>query len=1107
MQQLQQLQFLTPPKFILMKKLLLIPMFIFILVFLPGKSFSQTHFFDSIEFGVGTCYSMINFPNFYGYLQSKSADFPTTNYSNIMLSGRYGRTEISAGINSTGLMTNSTASLKLIPGSGAMSFNFHSDLLHDWNYYLNEQGFSPGNISTGSNGIYRACLGSNLHPWIGLYVNDSVFFKNLPGVTSTSYLLSLNGTRVNKIPSSTYALAGTTMTYPSSGISISTGTAWGTSITDNSANWNNALQGDYLSDPYPAQVLTNSTDNIVSQLVPTGPNQILVSNDYTGVFIPEWDEFPQPDWNQSMSTEMDYIRNKPSLSAMASGAYPLAGIPISTGTGGPWGTSITDNSAHWNSAYGWGNHAAAGYLTSQTSHADVLQDGDFTSEGLMKRISAGTYAIVEDNSEDWNTAVTWGDHSQFGYLSNPMTTVGDMVFMKARQQPATPIPDRLPIGTNGQYLKATTSGSNVIPVWTAFPTIPAAQIQSDWTQASTGSLDYIKNKPTLGALAAAAFPASGIPLSTGSAWGSSITNSSGNWNTAYGWGNHAIAGYLHSPMTTWGDMIYQGGDPMEPIPTRVAIGTNGQVLTSKLVSGNVIPYWWTPTYEQAITASTTNKWWRGDKTWQKITLGNLRADSATYKSDYFIADTNSIAWIRNKPTFTVGSPANGLSVGYWFGMGSGICENRFQMALANATTTGALSSADWNTFNNKVNSQWTNNGTSIFYNIGNIGIGTSAPAYNLNIENVTAPAMIVAQSSVASGDADRAIGVMRIVNTGITPNDNYNISYRKTGGIYNCLQSAQIAGSTVNIFQVDYSTKSLKIGGNGVPGVNGLGDILFMAGKVGIGTTAPDSSVQVTGSSHFTGNMRLDGHLGIGTTTPSGMNMLIDAYGVVGTTGGSVIGITNNGGGGASFQMNDVSYSSKFNFKAFSGGFKITDVNNSKNVFTIENNTASNVLYIKAGGNLGIGMTAPTEKIEVLGNIANQKIKLTAEGGYAILFPTSATLAAGDVVWQSLTNGVIKTDYYDQMPLGVCYSASASSYVWVVVSGLATVKSDGSAVIGELALVLTGTGNEGKAQRSGSTTYGTYQNGMVGVWMQTTTGASALCMVRPLPGMYDGATK
>lgn len=40
------------------------------------------------------------------------------------------------------------------------------------------------------------------------------------------------------------------------------------------------------------------------------------------------------------------------------------------------------------------------------------------------------------------------------------------------------------------------------------------------------------------------YPGAGIPLSTGSAWGTSITNNSSNWNTAYGWGNHASAGYL-----------------------------------------------------------------------------------------------------------------------------------------------------------------------------------------------------------------------------------------------------------------------------------------------------------------------------------------------------------------------------------------------------------------------------------------------------------------------------------------------------------------------------------------------------------------------------------
>ena len=77
------------------------------------------------------------------------------------------------------------------------------------------------------------------------------------------------------------------------------------------------------------------------------------------------------------------------------------------------------SSTNANTAYGWGDHSAAGYLTSETSHADVVVDGDFASSGLMKRgSSAGSYSIVTDNSSNWNTAYGWGDHSTQGYLTS-----------------------------------------------------------------------------------------------------------------------------------------------------------------------------------------------------------------------------------------------------------------------------------------------------------------------------------------------------------------------------------------------------------------------------------------------------------------------------------------------------------------------------------------------------------------------------------------------------------------------------------------------------------------------------------------------------------------
>tara|TARA_Y200000002_G_scaffold375729_1_gene378511 strand:- start:2784 stop:4805 length:2022 start_codon:yes stop_codon:yes gene_type:complete len=53
------------------------------------------------------------------------------------------------------------------------------------------------------------------------------------------------------------------------------------------------------------------------------------------------------------------------------------------------------------------------------------------------------------------------------------------------------------VGTSGQYL--TTDGTSL--QWTTLPTIPAAQIQVDWNEVVSSEVDYIKNKPSLSAVA------------------------------------------------------------------------------------------------------------------------------------------------------------------------------------------------------------------------------------------------------------------------------------------------------------------------------------------------------------------------------------------------------------------------------------------------------------------------------------------------------------------------------------------------------------------------------------------------------------------------------
>ena len=97
----------------------------------------------------------------------------------------------------------------------------------------------------------------------------------------------------------------------------------------------------------------------ISVTTATAGTAALSYNNVSGVFT-----YTPPDVSNFLTsfTETDPVYS----------ASPAAGI-------------LSSNISNWDTAYGWGNHASAGYLTSETSHSDVVVDGDFTSAGLMKR--------------------------------------------------------------------------------------------------------------------------------------------------------------------------------------------------------------------------------------------------------------------------------------------------------------------------------------------------------------------------------------------------------------------------------------------------------------------------------------------------------------------------------------------------------------------------------------------------------------------------------------------------------------------------------------------------------------------------------------------------
>lgn len=69
------------------------------------------------------------------------------------------------------------------------------------------------------------------------------------------------------------------------------------------------------------------------------------------------------------------------------------------------------------------------------------------------------------------------------------------------------------------------------------------------------------------------YPSAGIALSTGSAWSASITNNSANWNTAYGWGNHASGGYAPTASPTFTGNVTLPGTGIWNSSGNVGIGT------------------------------------------------------------------------------------------------------------------------------------------------------------------------------------------------------------------------------------------------------------------------------------------------------------------------------------------------------------------------------------------------------------------------------------------------------------------------------------------------------------------------------------------------------
>ena len=210
---------------------------------------------------------------------------------------------------------------------------------------------------------------------------------------------------------------------------------------------------------------------------------------------------------------------------------------------------------------------------------------------------------------------------------------------------------------------------------------------------------------------------------------------------------------------------------------------------------------------------------------------NLPTASATNRGALSSADwttfNNKTSNLGTVTSVGLSSATSGVTIGSTPVTTSGTIT--LAIATASGSQNGLLSSTDWTTFNGKVSSQWITNGSDIYYNIGNVGIGNSNPALS-----------------------DGSSATLQIKNTVILQN---------VIGIQALFSNnAHFDGSSWKRFSASGAVAAMRI--NGDSGQNGISFHVAPPGAAG-------SAISDWDTTDIKMRINENGRVGIGTMTPS----------------------------------------------------------------------------------------------------------------------------------------------------------------------------------------------------------------------------------------------
>ena len=276
-----------------------------------------------------------------------------------------------------------------------------------------------------------------------------------------------------------------------------------------------------------------------------------------------------------------------------------------------------------------------------------------------------------------------------------------------------------------------------------------------------------------------------------------------------------------------------------------------------------------------------------------------------------------------------------------------------------------------------VTSQWTTNGSNIHFNSGNVGINTNSPSQTLDVNGNINFSGTLYQNSVALVTSQWTTNGSNIHfnsgNVGInTSSPSANLHINTTDYVGAIIKRTNNGGAIMR-FETTQGSGYVDIG------VDNLTPNMFMAaggttrmtieassGNVGIGTSTPSRELDVAGDINYTGTLYQNGNLVIGSQWSSFSNHVYYSSGNVGIGTNNPLQLLTVSDANAPFIRFERNGLLRYDFE-------IGMDNSADFIFRGgadgSGNTLNEYIRIKDIGNVGIGTSSPSYKLDVAGDI------------------------------------------------------------------------------------------------------------------------------------------